>query len=68
MSTAEAGVSHRHRAVAWLRSGGAVRLFKYGLGSIVLAESRVERAQVGERVEGIGIVFTARFAHPIERV
>jgi len=39
MSTAEAGVSHRHRAVAWLRSGGAVRLFKYGLGSIVAAVS-----------------------------
>ena len=37
MSTEEAGVSHRHRAVAWLRSGGAVRLFKYGLGSIVAA-------------------------------
>jgi putative flippase GtrA len=39
MSTEDAGVSHWHRAVAWLRSGGAVRLFKYGLGSIVAAVS-----------------------------
>lgn len=38
-STADSGVSHRHRAVAWLRSGGAVRLLKYGLGSIIAAVS-----------------------------
>ena len=39
MSTTEAGVSHRRRAVAWLRSGGAMRLMKYGLGSVVAALS-----------------------------